>query len=69
MLTVALRAPGAVFFQPEHVDLMNGKLMAREGIGAKDWMLWIGSELLEEPRDWMDRRPESDYLLPTKKGR
>jgi integrase len=68
MLKTGLRAAEAVSLRPEHVDLMSGKLVVREGKGAKDRTLWIGEELLDELRDWMDRRPESDYLLPTSKA-
>lgn len=46
--------------RPEHVDLMSGKMMVREGKGVKYRMLWIGEEVLEELREWMDLRPESD---------
>jgi site-specific recombinase XerD len=68
MLKAGLRSAEATALRPEHVDLMSGKVMVREGKGAKDRTLWIGEELLEELRDWMDRRPESDSLLPTRKG-
>jgi len=68
MLSAGLRASEAVSLRPEHVDLMSGKLMVREGKGAKDRTLWIGEELLEELREWMERRPESEWLLPTRKG-
>jgi len=47
---------------------MNGKLSVREGKGAKDRTLWLGEEMLGELREWMDRRPESAFLLPTRKG-
>lgn len=39
---------------------MSGKMMVREGKGVKYRMLWIGEEVLEELREWMDLRPESD---------
>jgi integrase/recombinase XerD len=72
MLKAGLRASEAVSLQPEHIDLMSGKLMVREGKGAKDRTLWIGEELLGELRSWMDRRKstagDSKYLLPTSKG-
>jgi site-specific recombinase XerD len=72
MLKAGLRASEATALRPEHVDLMSGKLMVREGKGAKDRTLWIGEELLEELQGWMDRRQEkvgdSEYLLPTSKG-
>jgi integrase/recombinase XerD len=72
MLKAGLRASEAVSLRPEHVDLMSGKLMVREGKGAKDRTLWTSEDLLEELRDWMDRRKatagDSEYLLPTRKG-
>jgi site-specific recombinase XerD len=68
MLKAGLRAAEVVSLRPEHVDLMSGKLMVREGKGAKDRTLWVGEELLQELREWMDRRPESDFLFPTSKG-
>jgi site-specific recombinase XerD len=68
MLNAGLRSSEAVSLRPEHMDLMSGKLMVREGKGAKDRTLWIGEDLLEELRDWMDRRPGSEFLLPTRKG-
>jgi site-specific recombinase XerD len=72
MLKAGLRASEATALRPEHIDLMSGKLSVREGKGAKDRTLWVGEELLEELREWMDRRRatagESRYLLPTSKG-
>jgi integrase/recombinase XerD len=68
MLKTGLRASEVVSLKPEHIDLMSGKLMVREGKGAKDRTLWIGEEMLSELRDWMDRRPDSKCLLPTSKG-
>lgn len=68
MLKAGLRASEATALRPEHVSLMHGKLMVREGKGAKDRTLWLGEDVLEELREWMDRRPESKFLLPTRKG-
>lgn len=72
MLKAGLRTSEAVALGPEHVDLMSGKLMVREGKGAKDRTLWIGEDLLDKLQKWMDRRAavvgESEYLLPTRKG-
>ncbi|MCS4119373.1 tyrosine-type recombinase/integrase [Salinibacter ruber] len=72
MLKAGLRASEATSLRKEHLDLMSGKLMVREGKGAKDRTLWIGEDMLEELRGWMDRRkataPGADYLLPTSKG-
>ncbi|WP_263811065.1 tyrosine-type recombinase/integrase [Salinibacter pepae] len=68
MLQAGLRASEAVSLKVEHVDLQSGRVNVRNGKGAKDRTLWIGEELLEELREWMERRPESEYLLPTSKG-
>ena len=72
MIKAGLRASEATALRPEHIDLMSGKLMVREGKGAKDRTLWIGEDMLEELQGWMDRRqekaPKADYLLPTSKG-
>lgn len=68
MLKAGLRAAEAVSLRPEHLSLMHGKLMVREGKGAKDRTLWIGEELISELEEWVERRPESDWLLPTRKG-
>jgi site-specific recombinase XerD len=72
MLKAGLRASEATALRPEHIDLMSGKLSVREGKGAKDRTLWIGEEVLEELREWTDRRTEevegSKFLLPTRKG-
>ena len=81
MLKAGLRASEATAFRPKHIDLMSGKLSVREGKGAKD-RLWVGEEMLEELREWTDRRSEevgngeageeeagsSAFLLPTRKG-
>jgi site-specific recombinase XerC len=72
MLKAGLRASEATALQPEHLDLMSGKLTVREGKGAKDRTLWVGEDLLRELQEWMDRRSEqaqsSRFLLPTRKG-
>jgi len=82
MLKAGLRASEATALRPEHLDPMSGKLSVREGKGAKDRTLWVGEEMLEELREWTDRRSEevgngeageeeagsSAFLLPTRKG-
>jgi integrase/recombinase XerD len=72
MLKAGLRASEATALRPEHIDLMSGKLMVREGKGAKDRTLWIGEELLGELQEWTVRRNEktgkTEFLLPTSKG-
>ena len=72
MLKAGLRASEATALRPQHIDLMSGKLIVREGKGAKDRTLWVGEELLGELQEWTDRRNENvgepKFLLPTSKG-
>jgi len=68
MLKTGLRASEGVSLRPEHVDMPTGKLVVREGKGAKDRTLWFSNGLRDELGEWMDRRPESEWLLPTTKG-
>jgi site-specific recombinase XerD len=68
MLKAGLRAAEAVALKPEHVNLTSGKVMVRDGKGAKDRRLYVGEGVVEELQEWMDRRPESAVLLPTSKG-
>lgn len=68
MLKAGLRASEALALRTEPVDFMSGKLSVPEGKGAKDRTLWTSEEVLGELQDWMDRRPASAFLLPTRKG-
>jgi len=68
MLKAGLRSAEAVALKPEHVDMPTGKVMVRDGKGAKDRTLWISDDLRDEIGDWLSRRPDSDYLFPTSKG-
>lgn len=68
MLDTGLRAGEVVALRPEHVDLETGRLLVREGKGAKDRTLWFSDEVGELLEEWMERRPESDFLFPTRDG-
>jgi len=48
MLKAGLRASEATPLRKEHVGLMSGKLMVREGKGAFGRTLWVGEDMLEE---------------------
>ena len=68
MLKAGLRSAEAVALQPDHINMTTGKVVVREGKGAKDRTLLISNDLRYEIGEWLDRRPESAYLLPTSKG-
>jgi len=68
MLGVGLRAGEVVALRPDHVDMRTCRLLVREGKGARDRVLWISDELRDLIGEWLDRRPESEWLFPTRDG-
>lgn len=71
MLKTGLRASEAVSLRPEHITETEegATLIVREGKGAKDRHVGLPHDLHEQLKAWdEERRPESDYLLPTKSG-
>jgi len=47
MLDTGLRSSEAVNLKWEHVNLMSGKLMVKEGKGAKDRNLWLDADNID----------------------
>ncbi len=68
MLEAGLRVGEVVALQPEHLDMTTCRLLIREGKGAKDRVLWIGDGLRDLIGGWLERRPESPWLFPTRDG-
>ncbi len=68
MLEAGLRAGEVVALKPEHLDMASCRLMVREGKGAKDRVLWFRDDLRNVIGDWLGRRPESEWLFPTRDG-
>jgi len=68
MYNAGLRVGEVVALKPEHIDLLNGQIEVREGKGGKDRIVPALNGLPDDLGDWMDRRPESEWLLPTSKG-
>ena len=52
MLDTGLRLAEACALRWKDIDLTTGKLMVRQGKGAKDRTLWIGEDDLELLRTW-----------------
>jgi site-specific recombinase XerD len=57
-----------VALRPEHLDMRTCRLVVREGKGAKDRVLWIGDALRDLIGSWLERRPDSPWLFPTRDG-
>ena len=68
MLEVGLRAGEVVALRPEHLDMRTCRLVVREGKGAKDRVLWVTDDLRNLIGMWLERRPESVWLFPTRDG-
>ncbi len=68
MLEAGLRVGEVVALKPGHLDMLTCKLMVREGKGAKDRVLWVGDGLRDLIGAWLERRPESVWLFPTREG-
>ena len=68
MLEAGLRVGEVVALKPDHLDMTTCKLMVREGKGAKDRVLWIGDGLRDLIGAWLERRPGSGWLFPTRQG-
>lgn len=68
LLDTGLRAGEVVALRPEHIDFRACKLTVREGKGARDRQLWFGTDLRELLVEWLDRRPDSDFVFCTRDG-
>ena len=68
MLEAGLRVGEAVALKCEHLDMTTCKLVVREGKGAKDRVLWISDGLRDLVGAWLEHRPESPWLFPTREG-
>lgn len=67
-LEVGLRASELTHLRPEHLDMLTCRLVVREGKGAKDRVLWISDDLRDLIGWWLERRPTSPWLFPTRDG-
>ena len=68
MLEAGLRAGEVVALKPDHLDMTTCRLLVREGKGAKDRSLWVRNDLRDLVGEWLERRPESRWLFPTRDG-
>jgi len=74
MLDSGLRLAEASALRWRDVDLNTGKLMVRQGKGAKDRTLWLGDEDLRLLQHWRDRQSDAvghapEHIFTTMKGK
>ncbi|MFW6071101.1 MAG: tyrosine-type recombinase/integrase, partial [Candidatus Bipolaricaulota bacterium] len=58
MLNTGLRVSEVVSLRWEDLNLTSGKLMVREGKGAKDRTLWVDEGQVDELGEWKERQVE-----------
>jgi integrase/recombinase XerD len=68
MLRCGLRCGEAIALKTEHLDLVTCRLIVRQGKGRKDRTLWFDDAVHDLIVRWLERRPPSDWLLPTRHG-
>lgn len=73
MLNTGLRVSEAVNLRWKDINLTSGKLMVREGKGAKDRTLWVGEDDLNRLHEWKERQVEKagfspEYVFTTLEG-
>jgi site-specific recombinase XerD len=68
MIDAGLRVGELVALRPEHLNMMTCQLVVRDGKGARDRVLWISADLRDEVGEWLERRPTSSWLFPTRDG-
>jgi len=68
MLEAGLRSGELVALKPGHLDMLTCRLNVREGKGAKDRTLWISDSLRDLIGQWLERRPQSEWLFCTRDG-
>ena len=74
MLNTGLRLAEVTALKWHDLNLTTGKLMVRQGKGAKDRTLWIGEEDLDLLRTWRERQAKdvkgtSGHLFTTLAGK
>ncbi len=74
MLDTGLRLSEVIHLRWRDIDLNSGKVMVRQGKGAKDRTLWTGEENLAALRKWRERQAQEcagspQCVFTTKEGR
>lgn len=72
MLKTGLRLSESIHLQWTHPNGMNGRVMIREGKGAKDRTVWIDDTTIELLINWRERQTErtgkQDHVFTTHHG-
>lgn len=73
MLNTGLRLAEVTALRWRDIDLTTGKLMVRQGKGAKDRTLWVGESDIGRLRSWRERQAAlcgpCEYVFTTLQGK
>ena len=73
MLNTGLRLAEVTALRWRDIDLTTGKLMVRQGKGAKDRTLWVGEGDIDRLRSWRERQAAlcgpCEYVFTTLQGK
>lgn len=68
MLDAGLRVSEVTGLQPSHLNMTSCKLSIIDGKGGKDRVLWVSADLRDLIGRWLEIRPESAWLFPSRTG-
>jgi integrase/recombinase XerD len=68
MMEAGLRVSEVCNLKPRNLEMMSCKLTIIQGKGSKDRVLWVSESLRDLIGEWLQRRPESEWLFPTNTG-
>ena len=68
MIEAGLRVSEVCDLRPRDLNMHSCKLQVRDGKGGKDRNLWVTHDLRDLIGEWLDRRPDSTWLYPTRSG-
>jgi integrase/recombinase XerD len=69
MLETGLRVSELCALRVRELNMATCQLDVRDGKGGKDRTLWVSHELRDLVGEWLERRPDGEWLFPTRTGR
>jgi len=68
LLNTGLRVSEVCDLKREHLDMNAGRIDVRDGKGGSDRTVWFNGDTTDALADWLEVRPGSEYVFPTRKG-
>ena len=68
MFDCGLRSSEICNLKLKDINLTNGEIKVISGKGNVDRILWINGDSLKHLKQWIQKRPDSEFVFPTLKG-